>query len=70
MSKRKTTRRQPDLLQLEARRLAALPKRDREAALDVHRRIAEDARLSQVTRDHARMVADTLEKLIARIRKK
>jgi hypothetical protein len=60
---------QPDLFLSEARRLAALPARQRKAALDVHRRIAEDVRLSQATRDHARHVAESLEKLIARIRK-
>lgn len=52
---------------LEAERLAGLSVRDRKAALDVHRRIAGDARLSQPTRDHARTVADTLESLIAQI---
>ena len=70
MSKRKKTRRQLDLFLVEARRLAQLPARQRKEALDVHRRIAEDARLSQASRDHARSVLDTLEKLIARIRKK
>jgi len=60
---------QPDLFLSEARRLAALPARQRKAALDVHRRIAEDVRLSQATRDNARHVAESLEKLIARIRK-
>jgi hypothetical protein len=70
MSKRRTGRKQRDLFHVEAERLAALPVRDRKAALDVHRRIAEDARLSDATREHARTVADTLEKLIAEIRKK
>lgn len=63
-------KRQPDLFREEARRLAQLPVRDREEALDVHRRIADDARLSQATRNHARRVLETLEKLITRIRKK
>ena len=66
MSKRK----QPDLMQQEAERLAKLPARERKEALDVHRRIADDPRLSEATREHARYVADTLEKLIAKIRKK
>ena len=54
----------PDLFRDEAERLAKLPARDRKAALDVHRRIADDARLSEATREHARTVADTLERLI------
>lgn len=59
-----------DLYWEEAERLAKLPARDRKAALDVHRRIADDTRLSAATRDHARTVLDTLEKLITRIRAK
>jgi hypothetical protein len=59
-----------DLFRQEARRLAKLPARERKAALDVHRRIADDAGLSEATRAHACHVADTLEKLIAEIRKK
>jgi hypothetical protein len=61
---------QPDLFQQEARRLADLPSRQRKEALDVHRRIAEDTRLSEATRDHAGHVADTLERLISAILKK
>lgn len=61
--------RQPDQLEQEARRLAALPARERKAALDVHRRIADDPRLSRATRDHARRVADMLAVLVERIRK-
>jgi len=53
-----------DVLRDEARRLATLPARQRHEALAVHRRIADDPRLSSVTREHARTVADTLEKLI------
>jgi len=61
VSKKKTSRRQdPSQLEVEARRLAALPSGERGAALDVHRRIAEDPRLSPTTRDHARRVADEL----------
>ncbi len=70
MSKRRSDRKQPDLFHAEAERLAALPARDRKEALDVHRRIADDPRLSEATRDYARTLADTLEKLIAEIRKK
>jgi len=57
----------PDLFKEEARRLAKLPARQRKEALAVHWHIAEDARLSQATRDHARSVAETLETLIKRI---
>ena len=57
----------PDLFIQEARRLAQLPARQRNEALAVHRNIAEDARLSQATRDHARYVAETLEALIEKI---
>ena len=63
-------RREPDLFQQEAVRLAKLPARDRKAALDVHRGIADDTRLSEATRNHARTVADTLQKLIEGIRRK
>jgi hypothetical protein len=48
----------------EAERLAKLPGRERKAVLAVHWRIADDASLSQVTRDHARHVAETLERLL------
>jgi hypothetical protein len=68
VSKPNSNRRQPDLFEQEARRLAELPARERKQALAVHRRIAQDAGLSQATRDYARRVADTLEALIARIR--
>jgi hypothetical protein len=57
----------PNQFKQEARRLADLPAGERRAALDVHRHIAEDARLSQATRDYAQHVADTLEKLVERI---
>jgi hypothetical protein len=53
-----------DLFIQEAHRLAWLPARQRKEALAVHWRIAEDARLSRATRDHARYVAQTLENLI------
>lgn len=56
-------------MEAEARRLAALPAGERAAALEVHRRIADDPRLSPATRDHARRVADTLESLVERMRK-
>lgn len=48
-------------MEQEARRLAALPAAKRAAALDVHRRIAADTRLSPATRNHARRMADELE---------
>jgi hypothetical protein len=67
VNQRKSNRRQPDQFEQEARRLAELPPGERKAALDVHRRIADDARLSQPTRDYARRVADTLETMIARL---
>lgn len=54
----------------EARRLSELPARQREESLNVHRRIADDARLSETTRNHARYVADALEKLLKPRRKK
>jgi hypothetical protein len=66
----KDKHRQPDLFRQEARRLAELPARQRKEALAVHRRVADDTRLSQVTRDHARHVADTLEKLVKEILKR
>ena len=53
-----------DEFRQEAARLAQLPARQRNEALAVHWRIAEDARLSSATRDHARKVAETLERLI------
>ncbi|MFO0967882.1 MAG: hypothetical protein U0793_20165 [Gemmataceae bacterium] len=56
-----------DQIRAEAERLATLPTRDRKEALAVHRRIAEDARLSSVTRDYARRLADTLESLVGKI---
>ena len=49
----------------EATRIANLTASDREAALDVHRRIADDTRLSEATRNHARTVGETLERLVA-----
>jgi hypothetical protein len=58
-----------DLFRVEAERLAKLSARDRKEALAVHRRIADDARLSQTTRDHARLVAETLEALVKEILK-
>jgi hypothetical protein len=61
VSKREKTPQTLPQLEEEARRLAALPASERKAALDVHRRIADDPRLSQPTRDHARRVADELE---------
>lgn len=60
MSKKKSKPRDLPQLEAEARRLAALPADERAAALDVHRRIAEDSRLSPATRDHAQRVADEL----------
>ena len=69
LSKRKTIRPESRQMEQEARRLAELPARERKAALDVHRVIADDPRLSQATREHARYVADTLERLIAEILK-
>jgi hypothetical protein len=59
-----------ELFRQEAKRLAELPARQRKEALAVHGRIADDARLSQVTRDHARYVADTLEGLVSGILKR
>lgn len=66
----KSEREPPELFQQEAERLAKLPARDREAALDVHRRIADDTRLSETTRQHARAVAETLEEMVNTILKK
>ena len=51
----------------EAERLAQLPARERGEALAVHRRIADDSRLSGTTRDYARYVADTLERHLRRL---
>jgi hypothetical protein len=62
--------REQDLFRQEARRLAQLPAGERKEALAVHRRIADDPRLSEATRDHARHVADTLETLIQTILRK
>lgn len=53
----------------EAERLAQLSPRDRKEALAVHWRIADDATLSDVTREHARLVAESLEKELARIKR-
>ena len=58
-----------DLFRTEAERLAKLSGRERKEALAVHWRIADDADLSQTTRDHARLVAETLEALVKVIRK-
>lgn len=58
-----------DLFREEAARLANLSVRERNAALAVHQRIADDTRLSQATRDHARFVAETLEGLVKDIQK-
>jgi hypothetical protein len=57
-----------DEFRKEAQRLAKLPARHRKEALAVHWRIAEDTTLSDVTREHARRVAETLEKELARIK--
>jgi hypothetical protein len=70
VGKRKGNRREPDQVEQEAIRLANLTASERKAALDVHRRIADDPRLSEATRAYARQLADTLEALIARLRKK
>jgi hypothetical protein len=51
----------------EAERLAQLPARERKEALAVHRRIADDTRLSDATRNYARYVADTLERHLRRL---
>ena len=51
----------------EAERLAKLPANERKEALAVHWRIADDAALSKATRDHARVVAETLERELARL---
>jgi hypothetical protein len=58
-----------DLYRTEAERLARLPARQRKEALAVHWRIAEDTGLADVTREHARQVAETLETMIRRILK-
>jgi hypothetical protein len=52
----------------EAVRLAMLPAGERKEAMAVHRRIAEDATLSDVTREYARRVAEALEKELARLK--
>jgi hypothetical protein len=70
MSKTKSKNREPDIFHHEARRLAQLSARDRKEALAVHRRIADDVKYCDATRDHARLVAETLENLIERILKK
>jgi tRNA-dihydrouridine synthase len=54
----------------EAKRLAKLSARERKEALAVHWRIAEDAKLSQATRDYARQLAETLETLVKQILKR
>jgi hypothetical protein len=57
----------PDLFKEEARRLSQLPARQRKEALSVHWGIAADTQLSEATRDHARFVAQTLERMIEKI---
>jgi hypothetical protein len=69
MSNPKNERLDLDEFRVEARRLAELPASERMEELDVHRRIADDAKRSKPIRDHARWVADTLEKLIERFLK-
>jgi hypothetical protein len=54
----------------EAKRLAELPARERKAALSVHWNIANNASLSETTRDYARRLAETLESLIKHIQKR
>lgn len=54
----------------EAERLAKLSARERTDALAVHWRIAADDTLSDATRNHARLVAESLEKNLARIKRK
>ena len=54
----------------EAKRLAQLSARERKEALAVHWRIVEDATLSDVTREHARRVAESLEAELARLKRK
>ncbi len=56
-----------DLFRVEALRLSKLSADERKQALAVHQRIADDARFSLATRNHARHVADTLESLIQAI---
>jgi TPP-dependent pyruvate/acetoin dehydrogenase alpha subunit len=50
----------------EAERLAMLPVAKRKEAMAVHWRIAQDATLSDVTREYARRVAEALETELAR----
>jgi hypothetical protein len=54
----------------EAERLAKLSARERKEALAVHWRIAEDASLSQSTRDYARHVAESLDAELRRLKQK
>ena len=56
-----------ELFREEAERLAKLPARERKKALAVHWNIADDAELSQVTRDYARYAAETLDALVKQI---
>jgi len=56
-----------DSILAEARRLAKLPARERKATLELHRRIADDDRLSVATRNAARNVADALERHLRRL---
>ncbi|MSR55798.1 MAG: hypothetical protein EXS09_21355 [Gemmataceae bacterium] len=70
MNKARSNLRQHDLFVQEAERLANVPARERKEALAVHRRIADDPTLRQGTRDYARRVADTLEKLVEEILRK
>jgi hypothetical protein len=61
------TRYKDKLFRQEAERLAKLPARERKEALAVHWRIADDSRLSDVTRQYARYLAETLEALVKKI---
>ena len=54
----------------EAKRLSKLSARERKEALAVHWRIAADAALSDVTREHARRVAEYLEAELARVKRR
>ena len=54
----------------EAKRLAKLTARERKEALAVHWRIADDITLSPSTREYARRLAKSLEKELARIKRK
>lgn len=58
-----------ELFRTEGERLAKMKARDREQALAVHWRIANDSQLARTTRDYARQVAETLEAIIKDIRK-